>query len=282
MLHRTARLSPIPCLALVLSYTGLLLADGPAKAPTDGPIVLFDGKSMDKLYTRLRDAGSEDPRQVFTVHDGLLHISGDGFGSVTTKDAYRDYHLVFEFKWGLRTWGNRKERAKDSGILFHATGPEDAVGGSWPEAFQAQMIHGGTGDFYVVTRQGPVPLSCVAEVQEKDGKLYWKKGAERRRLTREGVFWPGKDPEWKNELGFRGKDDIESPDGEWTRVEVICKGADVVIKVNDVQVNEAFELNPSAGKILVQCEGAEVFIRRWELWPLGKAPKLEPMRPKKG
>ena len=51
------------------------------------------------LYTRLRDTKLEDQRKVFTVHDGLLHISGDGFGGVVTKDAYRDYHLILEFKW---------------------------------------------------------------------------------------------------------------------------------------------------------------------------------------
>lgn len=282
---------PLTSLAAPLFLSALFLAPGlapaaesaasPPRSPKDEPIRLFDGKSLDMLTTRLRDTGSEDPRRVFTVHDGLLHISGDGFGCVTSKEAYRDYHLVLEFRWGPRTWGNRKTRAKDSGVFFHCTGPVDSVGGSWPEAFQAQMIHGGTGDFYVVKRKGPVPLAAVAEVEEREGKLYWKKGGERRKLTGGGVFWPGKDPGWKNELGFRGKNDVESPDGEWTRLEVICKGADVVIRVNGVQVNEAFELSPSAGKILVQCEGAELFIRRWELWPLGRAPMLPPIRPKK-
>jgi hypothetical protein len=100
-------------------------------------------------------------------------------------------------------------------------------------------------------------------------------------LNRGPVFWYGKDPAWQNILNFRGKNDIESPDGEWTRVEVICEGDHAILRVNDVQVNEAFELKPSAGKMLVQVEGAELFIRRWELWPVGKAPKLEPMRPAK-
>lgn len=266
-----------PCAALLA-----LAGDAPSPAPiapTDGVIRLFDGKDMSKLYTRLNDTKYEDPRKVFTVHDGLLHLSGDGFGGVMTKNAYRDYHLVYEFKWGPRTWGKRETRAKDSGLLFHCTGPEDSFGGSWPEAFQAQIQQGGTGDLYAVKAEGPVQLSFVAEVEERDGKRYWKKGGERQTITRGPVFWPGKDPEWKNEKDFRGKNDVESPDGEWTRVEVICDGDHAVVKVNGVQVNEAFELKPSAGKILVQVEGAELFIRRWELWPIGKAPKLEPMGP---
>jgi len=247
--------------------------------PRDGVIQLFNGKDLSGLYSYLRDTKYEDPRKVFTVQDGMLHFSGDGFGGLRTRDAYRDYHLILEFRWGPRTWGKRKTRAKDSGILFHCTGPEDSFGGSWPEAFQAQLQHGATGDLYAVKANGPVDLSFTAEVEDRNGKPYWKKGGERRRFTRGAVSWFGKDPTWKNVLGFRGKNDVESPDGKWTRVEVICNGGHVVIQVNGVKVNEAFDLKPSAGKILVQVEGAELFIRRWELWPLGKAPKLEPIQP---
>jgi hypothetical protein len=263
-------------------------ATAPAKVVEKEPLVppaegvkLFDGKDMSRLYTHLRDSKYEDPRKVFTVHDGLLHLSGDGFGGVITRDAWRDYHLIYEFRWGTKTFGEREKRAKDSGILFHCTGPEDAFGGTWHEAFQAQIAQGSTGDLYAVKAEGPVELSMDVEVEERGGKPYWKKGGERRTLKRGPVFWYGKDPAWQNVVNFRGKGDVESPDGEWTRVEVICDGDHPIVKVNDVQVNEAFKLKPSAGKILVQVEGAELFIRRWDLWPVGKAPKLEPMRPAK-
>jgi hypothetical protein len=42
--------------------------------------------------------------------------------------------------------------------------------------------------------------------------------------------------------------------------------------VNGVVVNQCFDVNPSAGKILLQTEQAEILVRRWELWPLGKGP----------
>ena len=64
-----------------------------ALSPTDDVIRLFNGQDMSRLYTRLDDTKYDDPRGVFTIHDGLLHISGDGFGGVITKDAYRDYRL---------------------------------------------------------------------------------------------------------------------------------------------------------------------------------------------
>lgn len=38
--------------------------------------------------------------------------------------------------------------------------------------------------------------------------------------------------------------------------------------VNGRQVNEAYDVYPAAGKILLQCEGSEVLYRKVELRPL--------------
>ena len=74
-----------------------------AVSPTNDVIKLFDGKSLNGFYTWMKDSGREDPRQVFRVTDGLLHVTGDGLGGLLTNAEYRDYHVVFEFKWGPRT-----------------------------------------------------------------------------------------------------------------------------------------------------------------------------------
>src|SRR6185437_10315918 len=78
--------------------------------PKDKVIQLFNGRDLTGLYTWIRDTKYEDPRQVFTVHDGMLHVSGDGYGYVTTREMYKNYRLIAEFKWGPRTWGTRKDR----------------------------------------------------------------------------------------------------------------------------------------------------------------------------
>jgi len=57
-------------------------------------------------------------------------------------------------------------------------------------------------------------------------------------------------------------------------MDLICDGGHVVVYVNGVKVNEGFDAVPSYGKILLQTELAETWVRRWELWPLGKAPKF--------
>ena len=69
---------------------------------------------------------------------------------------------------------------------------------------------------------------------------------------------------------------MESPDGHWTRMEVICDGGRITNIVNGVVVNEGFDAKPESGKIFIQSKLAEMFVRRWELWPLGKAPKYQP------
>ena len=66
-------------------------------------------------------------------------------------------------------------------------------------------------------------------------------------------------------LDTRGKDDLESPLGEWTKVECLCVGKTIEIRVNGATVNKAFDVYPAAGKILLQVEGFEIDFRRFEL-----------------
>jgi hypothetical protein len=258
-------------------------ADAPGQeaiSPKTGVIKLFNGKDLSGLYTWLKDAKYEDPRKVFTVEDGLLHISGDGWGYVCTKQRYKDYHLVSEFKWGPRTWLTRKDRTKDSGIMLHCLEPDGSYVGVFMASIEAQIIQGGTGDILAVPGKRAdgtlIPISLTCEVtKDRNGQSVWQKGGQRKTFTSGRINWFGRDPAWKDVLGFRGKQDIEKPDGQWNRMDVICDGGHFVISLNGVMVNEGFDASPSSGKILYQCEAAEIFVRRWELWPLGKAPKFD-------
>ncbi len=249
-------------------------------SPKKDVIHVFDGKSLDGLYTWIRGTQFEDPRKVFTVHDGLLHVSGDGFGGVITKKQYENYHMVLEFKWGEITWEPRKNNTRDSGVLLHCTGADGNYGDTWMNSIEAQIIEGGVGDILAVRGKNsdgsPMPCSVTAEIAlDRDGEMIWKKGGERKTIQGGRINWYGRDPDWKDEIGFRGKEDVESPFGEWTRMDIICEKDTLKIYVNGTLVNEATELIPSAGKILVQTEGAEMFVRKWDLWPIGKGPKPE-------
>ncbi len=230
-------------------------------------IVLFDGTSLDAFYTYLEHSKYEDPKGVFTIRDGLLRISGEEWGGITTKKAYRDYRLVVEWKWGGKTYPPREDRARDSGILVHGVGPDGAASNKWLESIEYQIIEGGTGDFILVAGEGRPSLTV--EVREgPHGQLYWQEGGRRVRRDRGRFNWFGRDPEWKDVLGFRGRQDVERPAGEWNVSEVVCDGGTITAIVNGVVVNQGFDAEPSAGKIQIQSEGAEILIRRIELRPV--------------
>src|SRR3954470_4533860 len=113
-------------------------------------IALFNGRDLTGWYTWTRDSKYQDPKKVFTVVDGVIRISGEEWGGLATKSMYRDYHLIVEWKWGGPTLGERKTKARDSGILIHGRGEDGAYKNTWLESIESQVIEGGYGDFILV------------------------------------------------------------------------------------------------------------------------------------
>ena len=102
-------------------------------------IKLFNGRDLDGWYTWLREARYDDPAHVFSVVDGQLRISGEQWGGVATRKAYRDYHLIFEWRWGQKTWGSREKASRDSGVLIHGVGEDGAYSKTWLESIESQI-----------------------------------------------------------------------------------------------------------------------------------------------
>lgn len=245
------------------------------------PISLLADRDLSKQwYTWLTEDGHKDPRGVFRMQsDGILRISGDGFGGLTTRQEYADYHLILEYRWGKATWQTRKDRARDSGLLLHCQGPDGNFGGSkgkpgpWMTSIECQIIEGGVGDILVLrgkdAKGQTMTASATCEIErDRDGEAVWKAGGKKQTFPSGRINWFGRDPDWKDVLGFRGKNDVDSPGQEWTTLECFCKGDTLVYKVNGVVVNRATEVTPARGKILLQTEGAELFVRKLELRPL--------------
>ena len=163
----------------------------------------------------------DDPAEVWIVQpDGVLHVSGRGYGYVATKESFKDYYLVLEYKWGEKTWGKRENSARDNGLLLHARGPHGAYGGSWMASFECQIIEGGSGDILVLSpklEDGTELTSSLASEFETRGKArVWTKGAPRQTVTKGRIDWKKRDPDWSDKKGFRGSDDLEKPVGEST------------------------------------------------------------------
>src|SRR5262245_54151721 len=146
----------------------------PVAGPADQAIVpretiqLFNGRDLTGLTTWVKDTHREDPRKVFRVTDGMLHVTGEVNGYVATVNQYRDYRLTVEYKWGKRTDGGKYVR--NSGLLLHATGPDGGAGGVWPSCIECQLAQGCAGDLIIIRGQDEageiIPVRVTTETEQ--------------------------------------------------------------------------------------------------------------------
>lgn len=269
-------------LPLALAVCALAADKPPVDPPpvkVDKKIILFNGKNLDNWYVWTQPHQYADPKKVFNVENKVIHVSGEEWGGIATVKAYRDYHLIVEWKWGEKTWASRADKSRDSGILVHGVGEDGAYGrgkngepGIWLESIESQIIEGGAGDIILVGGKNRPKMTAQVRKDTRPGKreVWWQKGGEE--MPRQGgrFNWFGRDPDWKDVKGFRGAKDVEKPTGQWNRHEVICDGDTVTNIINGVVVNYGYNSDHTFGKIQLQSEGAEIFFRRIELHPIKK------------
>lgn len=234
---------------------------------------LFNGKDLSGFTSWLRDSKREDPKRVFRVTGGQLHLTGDGFGYLATEKPYTDYRVVLEYRWGKRTDGGKFVR--NSGLLIHATGPDGGANGTWMSSIECQLAQGCVGDLIVIRGKDEkgkaIPVQLTSDVVPgPDRRPRWKEGGTKTVFTGRQLWWRNHDPDFRELLDTRGRHDVESQLGEWTRVECVCDRQRLEVIVNGTKVNAAYDVNPSAGKILLQVEGFELFVRKFEIQPLKK------------
>ena len=99
-----------------------------------GKTQLFNGKDLSNWSFFLKDP-AVDPATVFTVQNGVIHIKGDPFGYMRTKDTYSDYKLHVEWRYPVE--------ASNSGVFIHAQLPDTI----WLRTFECQLKAGSAGDF---------------------------------------------------------------------------------------------------------------------------------------
>lgn len=233
-------------------------------------IKLFNGENYDGWYTWLKGIGKDkDPNNVFTIEDGMIRISGEDWGCITTDEEYENYRLVTEFKWGGETHAPRKEKARDCGILLHSIGEDGAYSDTWMNSIEVQIIEGGTGDFIVVGDKTDRFSITSPVAEEKQGRSWlFQEGGQMETINGGRINWWGRSPEWKDEIDFRGEQDVENPVGEWNTLECIAYGDSIIVKLNDVVVNKAFNVKPSKGRIQIQSEAAVIYFRKIDLIPM--------------
>lgn len=242
------------------------------------PIPLFNGQNLDGWYVFLKNRGRDnDPNKVFTVQNGMIRITGEEFGCLTTDEEFENYTLEVEYKTGEKTYPPREGRAYDCGVLLHSHGKDGAYGNVWMNSIECQIIDGGTGDLLVVSHDGStvneLTLSALVTpeslVAHENGYYFDPDGVPVTIYkTAPRINRIGRDPKWQDTAHFRGENEIESLPGEWNLLKCVVKTDIITVYLNGKLVNRAFHVRPSKGRIQIQSEGAEMFFKRIDLTPI--------------
>ena len=104
-----------------------------------GPLFDASGKQQEGTPAGLNN----DPKKVFSIvnvgGENIIRISGENFGGMSTVGEYENYHLRLQFKWGQLKWNPKKDKKRDSGLLYHAVGPHGADFGYWMRSQEFQI-----------------------------------------------------------------------------------------------------------------------------------------------
>ena len=267
-----------PQLAGVLVLFGGAFASGDEPSPIVPRKVIepFNGKDLSGFTTWLRKSDREKARNDYGVEKGLIHIAGRGMGYLATARAYKNYHLSIEYKWGKRTDGSKYVR--NSGILLHATGADGNANGVWMASIEVQLAQGCEGDLIVIRGKSDkgkvIPVDITSDtVKAADGRTRWKRGGRKTTYSGKQFWWSKHEVGFKELLDTRGRDDVASPLGKWTKVECICDADRITVKINGQTVNECYNVFPTAGKILLENEKNEIYFRNFKIRPLKKTRK---------
>lgn len=209
---------------------------------------------------------NKDPLNLFSVVelDGekVMRISGEINASIATKEEFENYHLTMEFKWGdelFTRW--------NSGLLYHSYGEFGEGLGVWMSSHELQLMTGNVGDSY---RMGKSYCEIPMKKNSEDKYVYTKDAEKLPSIPATPTRIVAKDG------------DYEKPAGEWNKVELYCYGTTSVHvvdgKVNMINYNSGKYLDGgkteplSKGKIQLQSEGGELFVRNIVIKPIKEIP----------
>jgi hypothetical protein len=129
----TMKLRTMIALLTLVVFSGICKAQ-PGKDADVKRTDLFNGKDLNNWTFTLKDP-SVDPKSVFTIKEGVIHISGNPFGYMRTREQYGNYKLHVEWRYPVEL--------SNSGVFIHAQMPDTI----WPRCVECQLKAGSAGDF---------------------------------------------------------------------------------------------------------------------------------------
>ena len=196
-------------------------------------VVLFNGKNLDGWDFHLVDPDVK-MGDVWSVVDGVIVCKGEPLGYLVTKESFKNYRLVVEWRWAP------DKEPGNSGVLLRIAGPPISF---MPKCVESQLRHGDAGDIWAFRG------ASLAETEERFRKI-----EDHAAL---GDF-----------VGVGKIKDAEKPAGEWNKMVITLSGEKMTVTVNGEKVNEAAGLDVVSGPIGLQSEGGEIHFRTVKLMPL--------------
>ena len=140
-------------------------------------------------------------------------------------------------------------------------------------SIECQLAQGCEGDLIVIAGKDAagdaIPVRLTSDTRmESDGRTRWQPGGSKTVYSGKQFWWSQHEANFEELLDTRGKNDVASPLGQWTKVECTCDGNRITIKINGKIVNECYDVFPAFGKILLENEKNEIYFRNLEIRPL--------------
>ena len=214
---------------------------------------------------------NKDPNHVFSVVDldgeKVIRISGENFGAIFTKEEFENYHLQLMFKWGSLKWVPKKNKKRDSGLLYHSVGMPGADFGFWMRSQEFQIEEGNCGDYWGVAG-GTEDIKAI------------------KKTDSEYVYNPSGQLYSFNEKSKTGRhcikqSDAENPSGEWNTIDLfvygktsvhLINGKVMMVLSNSGQLVNKKNIPLTKGCLQLQSEGAEIFYKEIKVEPLKEIP----------
>ena len=157
---------------------------------------LFNGKNLSN-WNFVVDKNVVPAEQVFSVADGMIHIAGQPFGYMYTKNKYSNYKLHVEWRWP-------DGKVANSGVFLLIEEPKNP----FPNGIECQLHAGDAGDFVLLGG------SDLAEYQGKPDE-----------------------PRPQFPVVKKHTDSSETTAGEWNEANIFVKNGTITVYVNGVYQN---------------------------------------------
>ncbi|HLO58008.1 MAG TPA: DUF1080 domain-containing protein [Bacteroidales bacterium] len=231
---------------------------------------------VDEKGTPIEPIGyNKNEANVFSVEmvngEPVLHITGEIYGCVFTKQEFSNYHFTLKYKWGERKWEPRLDKLKDSGILYHSIG-ECGVDywRAWMRSQEFQVMEGHAGDYWsgnntAIDIRAYLPEGDIMNSVADTSQSFLSMGAGTGRM------------------GFCLRSaNFESAENEWTTLDLICfegksihmvNGHVVMVLKNSRYMQDSTSIPLISGKIQLQSEAGEVYYKDIRIKRIDKMPE---------